>query len=152
MAVPCPPNAIAMSAINTELGFASNAANSSLSTRASQTGGYVAGAPNIQFSEFCGFSPAPNYRTFAIVNTATSSGEVCSIREEDNLTLYYGESGGDGSPGCPSAGVYLWEDTGLSVAFNGKDSYWFSNQCSAGYYIVTNGDLPNFIEGITPCE
>jgi hypothetical protein len=103
-------------------------------------------------SEFWGYPPTPNYRTFSIVNTKVSAGEVCSIIDEDNLTLYYGESGGDGSPGCPSTGVYLWEDTALSIAFNGSNSYWFSNQCSAGYYIVDNGDLTNFIEGITPCE
>ena len=42
-------------------------------------------------------------------------------------------------------------DPATFVPFDGKNSYWFSNQCSAGYYIVTNGDLPNFIEGITPC-
>jgi hypothetical protein len=102
-------------------------------------------------SEFWGYPPTPNYRTFSIVNTKVSAGEVCSIIDEDNLTLYYGESGGDGSPGCPSTGVYLWEDTALSIAFNGSNSYWFSNQCSAGYYIVDNGDLTNFIEGITPC-
>jgi hypothetical protein len=103
-------------------------------------------------SEFWGYPPTPNYRTFSIVNTKVSAGEVCSIIDEDNLTLYYGESGGDGSPGCPSTGVYLWEDTALSIAFDGSNSYWFSNQCSAGYYIVDNGDLTNFIEGITPCE
>jgi hypothetical protein len=102
-------------------------------------------------SEFWGYPPTPNYRTFSIVNQATSSGEVCSIIGEDDLTLYYEESGGDGSPGCPSSGVYLWEDTALSIPFDGKNSYWFSNQCSAGYYIVDNGDLTNFIEGITPC-
>ena len=102
-------------------------------------------------SEFWGYPPTPNYRTFSIVNTKVSAGEVCSIIDEDNLTLYYGESGGDGSPGCPSTGVYLWEDTALSIAFDGGNSYWYSNQCNAGYYIVTNGDLPNFIEGITPC-
>jgi hypothetical protein len=102
-------------------------------------------------SEFYGYSSTPNYRTFTIVNTATSSGEVCSIREEDNLTLYFYEDGGDGSPACPATGVYVYEDSGLSIPFDGKNSYWFSNQCAAGYYIVTNGDQPNFIEGITPC-
>jgi hypothetical protein len=102
-------------------------------------------------SEFWGYPPTPNYRTFAIVNTATSSGEVCSILEEDNLTLYFYEDGGDGSPACPSTGVYVYEDSELSIPFDGKNSYWFSNQCSAGYYIVDNGDLTNFIEGITPC-
>jgi hypothetical protein len=102
-------------------------------------------------SEFWGYPPTPNYRTFAIVNTATSSGEVCSILEEDNLTLYFYEDGGDGSPACPATGVYVYEDSELSIPFDGKNSYWFSNQCSAGYYIVDNGDLPNFIEGITPC-
>ena len=152
MAIPCPPSAIAMSAINTELGFSSTQANSSLSTRASQTGGYVPAAPNIQFSEFCGYSPTPNYRTFAIVNQPTSSGEVCSIIGEDDLTLYFYEAGGDGSPACPSTGVFVYEDSALTIPFDGKDSYWFSNQCNSGYYIVTNGDLPNFIEGITPCE
>jgi hypothetical protein len=132
--------------IRVELGQAQ--ANSSLRSLSSLAGFSTPDA----ISEFYGYSQSLDYRTFSIVNQATSSGEVCSIRQEDDLTLYYGESGGDGSPGCPSAGVYLWEDTGLSVAFNGKDSYWYSNQCNAGYYIVTNGDLPNFIEGITPCE
>ena len=132
--------------IRVELG--QSQANSSLRSLSSLAGFSTPDA----ISEFYGYSPSLDYRTFSIVNQATSGGEVCSIRQEDDLTLYYGESGGDGSPGCPSAGVYLWEDTGLSVAFDGKDSYWYSNQCNAGYYIVTNGDLPNFIEGITPCE
>lgn len=151
MPIPCPPSAISMSAINTELGFASNAANSSLETRASQTGGYVGGAPNIAFSEFCGYPPTPNYRSFSIVNFRTTSGEVCSIIDEDNLTLYYAEDGGDGSPGCPSAGVYVFEDPALTVQFNGGNSWWYSNQCNAGYYIVDNSGKTNFIEGITPC-
>lgn len=102
-------------------------------------------------SEFYGYSAALGYRTFSIVNFRTNQGEVCSIFGEDDLTLYYAETGGDGSPGCPSAGVYLWQDTELSVAFDGNNSYWYSNQCNAGYYIVTVGDLPNFIEGVTPC-
>jgi hypothetical protein len=131
--------------IRVELGQAQ--ANSSLRSLSSLAGFSTPDA----ISEFYGYSPSLDYRTFSIVNQATSSGEVCSIIGEDDLTLYYEESGGDGSPGCPSSGVYLWEDTALSIPFDGKNSYWFSNQCSAGYYIVTNGDLPNFIEGITPC-
>jgi hypothetical protein len=131
--------------IRVELG--QSQANSSLRSLSSLAGFSTPDA----ISEFYGYSPSLDYRTFSIVNQATSSGEVCSIIGEDDLTLYYEESGGDGSPGCPSSGVYLWEDTALSIPFDGKNSYWFSNQCSAGYYIVTNGDLPNFIEGITPC-
>jgi hypothetical protein len=131
--------------IRVELGQAQ--ANSSLRSLSSLAGFSTPDA----ISEFYGYSPSLDYRTFSIVNQATSSGEVCSIIGEDDLTLYYEESGGDGSPGCPSSGVYLWEDTALSIPFDGKNSYWFSNQCSAGYYIVDNGDLTNFIEGITPC-
>jgi hypothetical protein len=131
--------------IRVELGQAQ--ANSSLRSLSNLAGFSTPDA----ISEFYGYSPALGYRTFSIVNSSTSSGEVCSIRDPDDLTLYYAETGGDGSPGCPSAGVYLWEDTGLSVAFDGKNSYWYSNQCNAGYYIVTVGDLPNFIEGIEPC-
>ena len=102
-------------------------------------------------SEFYGYSATPNYRTFSIINSATTSGEVCSLFGEDDLTLYFFESGGDGSPACPSAGVYVYEDSSLTVPFNGKDSYWKSNQCGSGYYIVSVGDQPNFIEGITSC-
>ena len=131
--------------IRVELGQAQ--ANSSLRSLSNLAGFSTPDA----ISEFYGYSPALGYRTFSIVNFQTSQGEVCSILGEDDLTLYYSETGGDGSPGCPSTGVYLWEDTGLSVAFNGKDSWWYSNQCNAGYYIVTVGDLPNFIEGIEPC-
>lgn len=131
--------------IRIELGQAQ--ANSSLRSLSSLAGFSTPDA----ISEFYGYSPSLGYRTFSIVNSPTSSGEVCSTKAEDDLTLYYAETGGDGSPGCPSAGVYLWEDTSLSVAFDGKNSYWYSNQCNAGYYIVTVGDLPNFIEGITPC-
>jgi len=131
--------------IRVELGQAQ--ANSSLRSLSNLAGFSTPDA----ISEFYGYSPALGYRTFSIVNSSTSSGEVCSIFGEDDLTLYYAETGGDGSPGCPSAGVYLWEDTGLSVAFDGKNSYWYSNQCNAGYYIVTVGDLTNFIEGIEPC-
>lgn len=131
--------------IRVELGQAQ--ANSSLRSLSNLAGFSTPDA----ISEFYGYSPALGYRTFSIVNFRTNQGEVCSILGEDDLTLYYAETGGDGSPGCPSAGVYLWEDTGLSVAFDGNNSYWYSNQCSAGYYIVTVGDLPNFIEGIEPC-
>jgi len=131
--------------IRVELG--QSQANSSLRSLSNLAGFSTPDA----ISEFYGYSPSLDYRTFSIVNQATSSGEVCSIIGEDDLTLYYEESGGDGSPGCPSSGVYLWEDTALSIPFDGKNSYWFSNQCSAGYYIVDNGDLTNFIEGITPC-
>lgn len=152
MPIPCPPSAIAMSAINTELGFSATAANSSLATRASQTGGYVPGAPNIQFSEFCGYPPTPNYRTFDIVEFRTTSGEVCAIRDPDNLTLYYYEAGGDGSPGCPSTGVFLFRDAGLTIEFDGDNSWYYSNQCNAGYYIIDfTPDRPNFIEAISPC-
>lgn len=136
---------LSLNDIRVELGLA----QSNVSLRSmSNTAGFS--TPDA-VSEFYGYPPTPNYRTFAIVNTRTTSGEVCSIREEDNLTLYFAETGGDGSPGCPSSGVYLWEDTGLSVPFDGQNSYWYSNQCNAGYYIVDNGDLTNFIEGIEPC-
>jgi hypothetical protein len=131
--------------IRVELGQAQ--ANSSLRSLSNLAGFSTPDA----ISEFYGYSPALGYRTFSIVNFRTNQGEVCSIFGEDDITLYYEETGGDGSPGCPSAGVYLWEDTGLSVAFDGENSYWYSNQCNAGYYIVTVGDLPNFIEGIEPC-
>jgi hypothetical protein len=150
MPIPCPPSAIAMSAINTELGFASNAANSSLSTRASQTGGYVPGAPDIQFSEFCGYSPTPNYRTFSIYDQGQTQGEVCNIIDQDNLTLYFYESGGDGSPACPNVSVTLYTDTALTSPFDGADRWYHSNQCTAGYYILGS---PNrgFVESINPC-
>jgi hypothetical protein len=131
--------------IRVELGQAQ--ANSSLRSLSNLAGFSTPDA----ISEFYGYSPALGYRTFSIVNFRTNQGEVCSIFGEDDITLYYEETGGDGSPGCPSAGVYLWEDTGLSVAFDGENSYWYSNQCNAGYYIVTVGDLTNFIEGIEPC-
>ncbi len=131
--------------IRVELGQAQ--ANSSLRSLSNLAGFSTPDA----ISEFYGYSPALGYRTFSIVNYRTNQGEVCSIIGEDDITLYYEETGGDGSPGCPSAGVYLWEDTELSVAFNGENSYWYSNQCNAGYYIVTVGDLTNFIEGIEPC-
>jgi hypothetical protein len=131
--------------IRVELGQAQ--ANSSLRSLSSLAGFSTPDA----ISEFYGYSPSLDYRTFSIVNQATSSGEVCSIIGEDDLTLYFYEAGGDGSPACPSTGVYVFEDSALTVPFDGKNSYWFSNQCSSGYYIVTNGDQPNFIEGITPC-
>ena len=136
---------ISINDIRIELGQAQ--ANSSLRSLSSLAGFSTPDA----ISEFYGYPPTPNYRTFSIVNQQTSFGEVCSIIGEDDLTLYYGESGGDGSPGCPSVGVYLWEDTALSIPFNGKSSWWYSNQCNAGYYIIDNGDLTNFIESINPC-
>lgn len=145
MAIPCPPSAIAMSAINTELGFSSTQANSSLSTRASQTGGYVPGAPNIQFSEFCGYSPAA-YNTFTIVNTPEGdSSTACALREEDDLTLYFAGSGG--TPACPSGGVTVYTDSGLTTPFNGDAQYFKSQACSSWYYIMSNG----FIEGNSGC-
>lgn len=131
--------------IRVELG--QSQANSSLRSLSSLAGFSTPDA----ISEFYGYSPSLDYRTFSIVNQATSSGEVCSIIGEDDLTLYFYEAGGDGSPACPSTGIYVFEDSALTVPFDGKNSYWLSNQCAAGYYIVTNGDQPNFIEGITPC-
>ena len=123
---------LSLNDIRVELGLA----QSNVSLRSmSNTAGFS--TPDA-VSEFYGYPPTPNYRTFAIVNFPTTSGEVCSIRDEDNLTLYFEEAGGDGSPGCPSAGVYVFEDPGLTIAFDGQDSWWYSNQCNAGYYIITN--------------
>jgi hypothetical protein len=145
MPIPCPPNAIAMSAINTELGFSATTANSSLTTRASQTGGYVPGAPNIQFSEFCGYSPVA-YNTFSIVNTGHDSAvDACNDINEDNLTLYFAGSGG--TPACPTTSVILYTDTALTNVFDGLFQYWRSQECNASYYILEDG----FIEGITSC-
>ena len=88
---------LSLNDIRVELGLA----QSNVSLRSmSNTAGFS--TPDA-VSEFYGYPPTPGYRTFAIVNFSTTSGEVCSIRDEDNLTLYYAETGGDGSPGCPSA-------------------------------------------------
>ena len=136
---------LSLNDIRVELGLA----QSNVSLRSmSNTAGFS--TPDA-VSEFYGYPPTPNYRTFAIVNFPTTSGEVCSIRDPDNLTLYYEEAGGDGSPGCPSTGVYVFEDPGLSIAFDGQNSWWYSNQCNAGYYIITNSGKKNYIEGISPC-
>ena len=136
---------LSLNDIRVELGLA----QSNVSLRSmSNTAGFS--TPDA-VSEFYGYPPTPNYRTFAIVNSPTTSGEVCSIRNPDNLTLYYEEAGGDGSPGCPSTGVYVFEDPGLTIAFDGQESWWYSNQCNAGYYIITNSGKKNYIEGISPC-
>lgn len=145
MPVPCPPSAIAMSAINTELGLSATAANSSLATRASQTSGYVPGAPNIQFSEFCGFTPAA-YNTMSIVNTPEGRDtDACALREEDDLTLYFAGSGG--TPACPGTSVILYTDSALTTRFNGDAQFFKSQQCNAWYYIMSDG----FIEGTFGC-
>lgn len=136
---------LSLNDIRVELGLA----QSNVSLRSmSNTAGFS--TPDA-VSEFYGYPPTPNYRTFAIVNFPTTSGEVCSIRDEDNLTLYFEEAGGDGSPGCPNTGVYVFEDPGLTIAFDGQNSWWYSNQCNAGYYIITNSGKKNYIEGISPC-
>ena len=136
---------LSLNDIRVELGLA----QSNVSLRSmSNTAGFS--TPDA-VSEFYGYPPTPNYRTFAIVNSPTTSGEVCSIRDADNLTLYFEEAGGDGSPGCPSTGVYVFEDPGLTIAFDGQESWWYSNQCNAGYYIITNSGKKNYIEGISPC-
>lgn len=136
---------LSLNDIRVELGLAQS--NVSLRSMSSTAGKSTPDA----VSEFYGYSASPNYRTFSIMNNKSTSGEVCSLFGEDDLTLYFFESGGDGSPACPSTGVYVYEDSALTVPFDGSNSYWKSNQCNAGYYIVTVGDQPNFIEGITPC-
>ena len=136
---------LSLNDIRVELGLAQS--NVSLRSMSSTAGKSTPDA----VSEFYGYSASPNYRTFSIMNNRSTSGEVCSLFGEDDLILYFFESGGDGSPACPSSGVYVYEDSALTTPFNGENSYWKSNQCGAGYYIVSVGDQPNFIEGITPC-
>ena len=101
-------------------------------------------------SEFYGYPPAVNYRTFSIFDSGTTQGEVCNILDQDNLTLYFYESGGDGSPACPNAGVTLYTDTALTTAYDGGDKWYHSSQCNAGYYIL-GAPSAGFIEGINPC-
>ena len=92
-----------------------------------------------------------NYRSFSIVNIRYGSyTEACESREEDNLTLYFYEAGGDGSPACPNISVTVYTDINLTAPFDGG-GYWFkSNSCGASYNILGS---PNrgFIEGISYC-
>ena len=137
---------LSLNDIRVELGLA----QSNVSLRSmSNTAGFS--TPDA-VSEFYGYPPTPNYRTFDIVEFRTTSGEVCSIRDPDNLTLYYYEAGGDGSAGCPSVGVFLYRDAALTIEFDGDNSWYYSNQCHAGYYIIDYSPTrPNFIESISPC-
>jgi len=130
--------------IRVELGQAQ--ANSSLRSLSNLAGFSTPDA----ISEFYGYPPTPNYRTFSIYDQGQSQGEVCNIIDQDNLTLYFYESGGDGSPACPNVSVTLYTDTALTTPFDGADRWYHSNQCNAGYYIL---GTPNrgFIEGINPC-
>ncbi len=100
-------------------------------------------------SEFYGYSYT-NYRSFSIYDQGQSQGEVCNIIDQDNLTLYFYESGGDGSPACPNVSVTLYTDTALTTPFDGADRWYHSGQCNSGYYIL---GTPNrgFIESIDPC-
>jgi hypothetical protein len=132
--------------IRVELGQAQ--ANSSLRSLSNLAGFSTPDA----ISEFYGYPPTPNYRTFAIVNIQYNDySAACGSRENDNLTLYFYELNGDGTPACPTTSVTLYTDTALSSPFNGQDKYYKSNQCNASYYILGS---PNrgFIEGISSCE
>lgn len=123
--------------IRVELGQAQ--ANSSLRSLSSLAGFSTPDA----VSEFYGYSQAA-YNTLQIVNVPTNFSEACFVDGEE-ITLYF--SGSGGTPACPSTGVTLYEDPGLTSAFNGQDRWWKSYQCNAKYFIMTNG----FIEGIGSC-
>jgi hypothetical protein len=128
--------------IRVELG--QSQANSSLRTLSNLAGFSTPDA----ISEFYGYSPALNYRTLAIIDIGYGDpSEACSDRNEDNLTLYFFESGGDGSPACPTTGVTVYTNTALSTVFNGQSSWYKSAQCNATYLILSNG----LIEGVEPC-
>lgn len=100
-------------------------------------------------SDFYGFS-FENYNTFEIHNDPYDNGnEACLFGADDNLMLFFAGSGG--TPACPTTGVRLFTDTGLTVSFQGQASYWKSNQCNASYYIVNDNEPGGFIEGITAC-
>jgi hypothetical protein len=96
-------------------------------------------------SDFYGYSYA-NYNTVSIVNAPEgSSAAACAISEEDDLTLYFAGSGG--APACPALSTTLYTNTGLTTPYNGDGQWFKSQQCSASYYIESNG----FIEGNSDC-
>jgi hypothetical protein len=134
---------LGIDAIRTEL--QQSQGNNSLRTLSSLAGFSTPDA----ISEFYGYSYT-NYRSFSIYDQGQSQGEVCNIIDQDNLTLYFYESGGDGSPACPNVSVTLYTDTALTTPFDGADRWYHSGQCNSGYYIL---GTPNrgFIESIDPC-
>lgn len=143
--MPLPPSGpLSINDIRLELGQAQ--ANSSLRALSNLAGFSTPDA----ISEFYGYPPTPNYRTFSIYDQGTTFGEVCNILDSDNLTLYFYEAGGDGSPACPNISTTLYTDTGLSAPFDGANRWYYSNQCNSGYYILGSPDR-GFIESINPC-
>lgn len=135
---------LGIDAIRTEL--QQSQGNNSLRTLSSLAGFSTPDA----ISEFYGYSYY-NYRSFSIVNIQYGGfDDACNSRESDNLTLYFYEAGGDGSPACPNAGVTVYTDINLTAPFNGNSSFFKSNSCGTSYYILGSPDR-GFIEGINYC-
>ena len=134
---------LGIDAIRTEL--QQSQGNNSMRTLSSLAGFSTPDA----ISEFYGYSYS-NYRSFSIYDQGQTQGEVCNIFDQDNLTLYFYEAGGDGSPACPNVGVTAYTDTALTVPFDGADRWYHSAQCNTGYYIL---GTPNrgLVEGTNPC-
>ena len=94
------------------------------------------------------------YEVFSIVNTPyTSHFEACLETAPDNLNLYFFVPGGSGTPACPNVTTVLYTDPSLTTKFDGGQRYYYSNLCTASYYILGNPIPQNngFIESIQPC-
>lgn len=91
------------------------------------------------------------YASFTIVNTPyTSHFEACAETQPDNLTLYFFVPGGSGTASCPNVATVLFNEPSLTTKFDGGSRYYYSNLCSASYYIMGSPDT-GFIESIDPC-
>jgi len=143
---PLPPSGpLSINDIRVELGQAQ--ANSSLRALSNLAGFSTPDA----ISEFYGYPPTPNYRTFSIVSNGTSQGEVCSVFDPDNLDLYYYEAGGGGAAGCPIPGVTVYTDTALTAPFDGANRWYYSNSCGGNGYYILGSPNRGFIEGYQIC-
>ena len=89
-----------------------------------------------------------SWRSFTVENAGYGDGEeACSFGGSDDTTLYYASGGTGTGAACPSTGVTVYTDTGLSSAFDGGGQWFKSTLCNAVYLIQTDG----FVEGISAC-
>ena len=89
-----------------------------------------------------------SWRSFTIENAGYGDGEeACSLGGSDDTTLYYASGGTGTGAACPSAGVTVYTDTGLSSAFDGVGQWFKSTLCNAAHLIDPEG----YLEDVSAC-
>ncbi len=66
---------------------------------------------------------------------------ACVSEEGDSQTFYFDDGATGTGTACPPTSVTIYEDDGLSTAFDGQNLWWHSNACGRAYHITDTGDL-----------